>query len=76
MTDNRVMIRIRLTPEEVQSFERIRRFMRTTSLSQTVARMAVWNAETLCRDLDACGSEDPVAQSYALAQGIRRIVEG
>lgn len=55
--ENKVHVRLYLSPDEVKQFERIQRFLGVRSLSQAVARCAVWNASLLSAALDSSGQD-------------------
>lgn len=46
-----VSVRLRLTPPQVKKLERVRSFLGLPSLSSTVARLALWNADALAVSL-------------------------
>ena len=59
-----VCVRLRFNPAQVRAFETIRSFTGSPSLSQTVARLALWNAEQLRRVLSSSDSVLCASSSY------------
>ena len=56
--DRTVSIRLRLTPRECASLERVRVFLGLPSLSSAAHRLALWNARSLAAALDTDTTPD------------------
>ena len=60
-----ISVRLRLTPEQAATMQVVQRFLGLPSLSQTAARLAVWNAQTLAAALGDEKAEQTAADAAA-----------